>query len=354
MKLLKFSALAFCAFSSQLLADIEIDETATIKDSPTSLIGVNHIGLSVKDLDKALDFYQSVSGFDLIKRETVTKSLAADRLFGRPNIQYEIAVLEAPNMLFELTSFSHNENAPITKMPAQGPGMTHTCFQTPMSLSGYDRFKAKGAEILSRGNDAIDLGGYGVTYAYAYDAEGNMFELEQLDTQPLANSAYNSAWESEGHTMWMTQVALVTHDIERLTNYYAQIMAFAPYRYGDYQNNARLDEATDIDQVSLLASWFRMNDRSKTLEFWQYRNPVTQAYIGKRDVTELGYSFSIEVGDIQQEYQRMLGLGVEFISKPVLLGDFWQAYANDIDGNVFSLRQAVDPSSPYSVPQLEK
>jgi len=49
----------------------------------------------------------------------------------------------------------------------------------------------------------------------------------------------------------------------------------------------------------------------------------------------------------------MTDLGVEFVSEPVKLGDFWQAYAHDIDGNVFSLRQAIDADSPYSIPQLE-
>jgi hypothetical protein len=50
----------------------------------------------------------------------------------------------------------------------------------------------------------------------------------------------------------------------------------------------------------------------------------------------------------------MSDLGVEFVSDPVLLGIFWQVHANDIDGNVFSLRQAADSGSPYSVPQLER
>ena len=49
----------------------------------------------------------------------------------------------------------------------------------------------------------------------------------------------------------------------------------------------------------------------------------------------------------------MTKLGVEFVSAPVKLGDFWQVYAHDIDGNVFSLRQAIDTDSPYSIPQLE-
>ena len=345
-------SLALAACVSQVAA-YEIDEDATVYDTPTTILGINHIGLSVSDLDAALAFYQGVTGYTLLRRETITSDAAAT-LYGRSDIRYETAVLEAPNMLFELTEFSHNQGKPTTKMPAQGPGMTHTCFQSPSADSAFDRFKAAGAEILSRGGEPVDLGGYGVTYAYAYDADGNMFELEQLDAGPLAVGAYNDRWKAQGYNSWMTQVALVTHDIVRLTDFYEEILAFAPYRDGDYVNNERMGDITNIDNLSLLASWFRMNERSKTIELWQYRNPITEEYIGKRGVTDFGYSFSIEVGDIQAEYARMSELGVEFVSAPVQLGDFWQAFAHDVDGNVFSLRQATDPNSPYSVPQLER
>lgn len=344
----------FAQFSiHSLVAAYEIDPDATIADSPTSLLGVNHIGLSVKDLDAMLNFYQSASGFKVISRETVRNSSAADKLFGRENVEYEIAVLEAPNMLFELIEFSHNQNQSLSKMPVAGPGMTHTCFQSPSHLSGYDKFKRSGAEILSRGDGPVDLLGQGVTYAYAYDPEGNMIELEQLDFSMLGGDPRSPAWIEQDLDMWMTQVALVTHDLERLTDFYAEIMAFDPYRYASIADRETFDAVTDIDQLALDVSWFRMASRSKTLELWEYVKPVTPALSGKIDSTSLGYSFSIEVGDIQAEYSRMSDLGVEFVSEPVQLGGFWQAYANDIDGNVFSLRQAVDPNSPYSVPQLE-
>jgi catechol 2,3-dioxygenase-like lactoylglutathione lyase family enzyme len=351
--MLKLLPLLTAMTSLPPLQAYEIDPDSTIYDSPTTLLGINHIGLSVRDLDTVLEFYQSVSNFKLVSRETVSNNSNADKLFGHNNIELEVAVLEAPNMLFEITEFKHNRNKPVRKMLVQGPGMTHTCFQTPAALSGYDRFKGIGAEILSRGETAVDLGGYGVTYAYAYDPEGNMFELEQLDSGPLSEVPNKVKWVERGMDMWMTQVALVTHDLERLTNYYAKILAFEPYREGDYVNHPRMVEIADADNLSLLVTWFRMNGHSKTLEFWEYRNPLTIERMGKLDSTELGYSYSIEVGDIQAEYQRMVGLGVEFISTPVQLGEFWQVYANDIDGNVFSLRQAVDTNSPYSIPQLE-
>ncbi|MBL6804660.1 MAG: VOC family protein [Pseudomonadales bacterium] len=345
------AGVALAIQASSVLA-YEIDPNSTIADSPTTLLGINHIALSVRDLDAAVAFYQGVTGYEIIRRETVSGP-EADTLFGMPNIRYKTVVLEAPNMLFELNAFSHNADKPLTRMPAQGPGMTHTCFQSPSNDSAFDRFKAAGADILSTGGEPIDLGGYGVTYAYAYDAEGNMIELEQLDPGPLQSGAYNERWAEKGYNSWMTQVALVTHDIVALTDFYEKILAFSPYRDGDYVNNVRMGEITGIENLSLLASWFRMNERSKTIELWQYRNPVTEKYSGKRGVTDFGYSFSIEAGDIHAEVARMTKLGVEFVSAPVKLGDFWQVYAHDIDGNVFSLRQAIDTDSSYSIPQLE-
>ena len=59
-----------------------VDPDATIADSPTSLLGVNHIGLSVKDLDTALSFYRRATGFELIDRGSVRNSSEAETLYG--------------------------------------------------------------------------------------------------------------------------------------------------------------------------------------------------------------------------------------------------------------------------------
>ena len=50
----------------------EIDPESTIADSPTTLLGINHIALSVRDLDAALAFYQGVTGYEVIRREAVS------------------------------------------------------------------------------------------------------------------------------------------------------------------------------------------------------------------------------------------------------------------------------------------
>ena len=332
---------------------MDVNSKAAVKDTTTSIMGVNHIGLSVKDLDKVLSFYYEATNFELVRREKVAENKDADALFGHNDVVFELAVLKAPNMLLELIEFEHNKDAEISRMPAKGPGMTHTCYQSPVSNPGWDKFVNAGATPLTWGGEPVDLGGYGVTYGYAYDPEGNMMELEQLDGEILARSGYDTTWKDMGVDMWMTQVALVTHDIERFMNFYYEVLGFQPYRRAELQDNAKADQIVAYENSHVLAGWFKMNEQSKVIEIWQYVNPVTTEFEGERDVTDLGYSFSLEVGDIQKEYQRLTDLGLKFVSEPVRLGVFWQVYTRDVDGNVFSLRQAVDADSELSVRKLD-
>ena len=90
------------------------------------------------------------------------------------------------------------------------------------------------------------------------------------------------------------------------------------------------------------------------MEIFQFIDPPTPQSTIEREPTSLGYSFSLEVSDIEAEYQRLQALGVEFFSPPVKLGRFIQAYARDIDDNIFSLRQPVDLDGPFSVKAYDK
>ena len=332
----------------------DVDPDASVESTTTSIIGLNHIGISVTDLDTALAFYEQATGFELVRRESISENRSADQLFDHQDIAYEVAVLKAPNMLLELTEFAHNQQAIRDRMPAKGPGMTHTCFQSPAHNPGWPKFVAAGADPLTWGGEPVDLGGYGVTYGYAYDPDGNMIELEQLDGDILARSGYDPTWSTRGEDLWMTQVALVSHDIDRLMAFYEAILGFKPYRRVELGDNARADEIVGYQNMRAEGGWFRIGPTSKVIEFWQYINPVTAEFGGQREATALGYSFSLEVTDIQREYTRMSELGVTFFSEPMLIGGFHQVYARDIDGNVFSLRQALDPASPLSVRQLDR
>ena len=76
-------------------------------------LGINHIGLLGKEFDTVLAFYQGVIRFKLVSRETIRNSYTADKLFGHEGIECELAVLEAPNVLFEIIEFSRNRSKTI-------------------------------------------------------------------------------------------------------------------------------------------------------------------------------------------------------------------------------------------------
>ena len=345
--------LIFCAplllFSGHLTG--QTSPKPGLKDAPNSIIGFNHIGIVVQDLEKMVTFYQSATEFEMVQREKITGSATADILYNEKGTQYETVTFKAPNMLLELTQFANPLDETIQNMPPQGPGMTHTCYQSPSWKSGYQKFKNQKATILSRGDGPVDLGGYGVTYAYAYDPEGNMIELEQLDQSILNKDGYDANWQKQKN-MWMTQVALISPDLKKLSNYYEKILEFGPRREASLANNAKLDEIAGIDNIELLAAWFGMDGQGKMMELMQYIHPKTAKPKGKKPLKSLGYSFSFEVEDIHQEYKRLKALKVDFTSEPQLLGEFWMVFAHDIDGNIFSLRQAISVSSTYSLKNL--
>ena len=326
----------------------QTDPKATLKDSPTTIIGFNHIGISVNDLDAMVSFYEKATPFELVKREKVSQQSNADSIFAREGVAFERATFKAPNMLLELTEYENQKNTIPTKMLPQGPGMTHTCYQSPAWKSGYDKFKNAEIELLSRGDTAVDLGGYGVTYAYGYDPEGNMLELEQMEDHFMKQNGMDSLWLQE-HDMWMTQVAIMSPNLKQLSDFYRDVLDFSPNRKVKLGNMGRLDDIVAQDSVVLYATWYKMDGFGKMLELMQYEHPETPSKLSKKDPTDLGYTFSLEVKDIRQEYERLKKLGVEFLSEPLVLGEFYTVFAHDIDGNVFSLRQAVSKASGYSV-----
>ena len=319
----------------------------SMKDTPTSIIGFNHIGLSVLDLDRMVDFYQSATNFEVVKRSRVEHNARANVLYGVDSMAYDRVILKGPNMLLELTKYDHQADTVITMMPPYGPGMTHTCYQGPTKGTVYDKFKKAGAQILSRGDGPIGSGSGRVSYAYGYDPEGNMIEMEQMPDL-LIKLAIGAKW-AEVNPMWMTQVALISPDLSRLRAYYQKILGIEPYRENTYGPNQILDDIADIDSVTINAAWFGMDTQGKKMELMQYTHPVTPERNKVRRLTDLGYSFSFEVEDIQKEYERLLSIGISFVSAPQKMEDFWVVYAQDPDGNVFSLRQIIDASSLLSL-----
>jgi len=94
------------------------------------------------------------------------------------------------------------------------------------------------------GEPPIDLNGAGVRYAYARDADDIMFEVEQVDAPRFDGP------------IWLAHVALVSHDIDRLVDFYRDLLGVEPYRRANTIKGSRFDEVTGLDDVRVRAAWF--------------------------------------------------------------------------------------------------
>lgn len=310
-----------------------LDENASYKDAVFSFSGINLITLSVADLDKMLGFYKEATGFKLIEQYEVVDEPNFNTLYKEDTLSARIAVLAAPNTHLRLIEFSKNRGAKTTQKPFYQQGITHTCYQSPLLSPSYDRFKAAGAHFLSRGDKPVDLGGYGVTYAYGYDPEGNMFEMEHLADKYLANAKH----DFKRFPTWMSQVAFASVDRDALMDFYSLVLGFEPYRKGEYNDNPKMDDIVNWDKVHLKGGWFKIGGSGEVLEVWEFIEPTTESY-ERKSTTALGYSFTIEVKDLDAEYLR-LKEHVEFLGEPILLFGYYRVLARDIDGNVFEMRE---------------
>jgi len=310
----------------------------TERSNPSSVTGLNHIGLSVSDLQASIAFYSEAASVEVDRSKRLSNS-AAEQASGFDNTPVDRAVLAGPNGYLELSQYAPALAGPPEEIPVQGPGITHVCFQAPTPQNIYGRFKRLGAIPVSRGTEPVDLGGYGVYYAYERDADGIMFETEHLDEPHF-----------EG-PIWLSHIALVTPDIDRLVEFYENLLGFQPNRRSDKVTGPRFDEVADLDGIQIRAAWFHMTNM--ILELWQFIIPVTPEAGAPTSFERIGYNkIAFEVSDIQSDYKRLADSGVQFLSEPVQTDASTEVFGRDPDGNLLSLIQPA-PRSGISIEELK-
>jgi len=142
---------------------------------------VIHIGLTVKNMDKAIDFYKNILGLTY-QGEMIMEGKETDILFGRNNCKVRVAYLNGSNLLntptIELIQF-------VLDVCEERPSDLHTtsisevCFKVDDIDMVYTRLKSKGVEFISN-PQFFDLTsqGFGKSKAvYFKDPDGIILEL---------------------------------------------------------------------------------------------------------------------------------------------------------------------------------
>lgn len=285
----------------------------------SGLRGVHRVELVVGDPDAAAAFYGAE-----------TTLAPVDGGAGRTKL------LRGPNTHVEL----HPATAAAAAItPVEGPGITHVCFQSPSEDGLFRRFIDRGATTVTRGGATVDLAGAGVTYGYARDMDGLMFEVEQLD-RPHFDGPF-----------WIAHVAFATPDIDRLVDFYSALVGKGPYRRVNKVMGPPVDEVTGLDGARMRAAWVDVGNM--VLEFWQFISPPTPTTRIVRPDGSPGFGAVVfEVDDLDVAVERLSSLGIE-ASVDAAPGHFGrQASATDPDGNLLRFVEIDDPQ--FSIERLAR
>ena len=143
--------------------------------------GINHIGISVSNLDRSIKFYKDLLGMEVAVRR-VFEGEQYERLLALPGTRGTVALLKSRNAQIELFEFTHPAPKPgDPDRPVCDHGITHICVEVADIEGEYYRLKDAGVAF-----HCDPLGFFGVAKAiYGRDPDGNVFELlEFSDAAP--------------------------------------------------------------------------------------------------------------------------------------------------------------------------
>jgi catechol 2,3-dioxygenase-like lactoylglutathione lyase family enzyme len=149
--------------------------------------GVNHVGISVSNLERSIEFYRNGLGMEIVgqgKFERGTEEGRYEAILGLEGATGRVALMAIDGVKLELFEFSHpTPKRSDPKRPVCDHGITHFCVEVEDIQSKYDRLKAAGASF-----HCPPLKFFGkATATYGRDPDGNVFEL--LETNEAAKSA---------------------------------------------------------------------------------------------------------------------------------------------------------------------
>lgn len=305
------------------------------------VLGIQHVAMTVGDIDETISFYAKAVPVRVVRRYRVPGSRFPAALLSRRHASVDVAVLAFPTGHVLLYDFEPGKPADPRKTSVIGPGYTHICFQSPSSDPAILRFMAAGLNVISRFGkpDGVDIGGYGVRYAYGHDNNGLMIENESLDAPKRSEPA------------WITHIANTVHDRDRMLAFYAQVLGRQPHRTIEQENRPRLDDVAGIDGLKIRGGWINVGNME--IEVWEYVQPRTSAPEGDRKLDAIGYSnFALEVADLRREAARLQRGGVRLVGKPRDIGGWLTQYAHDPEGNIFALVERTKAPALESVTML--
>src|SRR3954451_21369360 len=132
-------------------------------------INIDHLGIAVRSIDKALEFYQQQLGLNLSARETVA------------NEKVNVAMLPAGGSRIELLEPSEEDSVIGRFLAKRGEGLHHIAFRVPDLAASVAALKQSGARLLNEPQRGA--GGHLYVFVHPSSTGGVLIELIQQEQE---------------------------------------------------------------------------------------------------------------------------------------------------------------------------
>jgi methylmalonyl-CoA epimerase len=126
---------------------------------------IDHLGIAVRSLDAALDFYEKQLGFSVGLRETVEHE------------RVNVAMLLAGESRIELLEATEPDSVIAKFIEKRGEGLHHVAVKVPDLAASVARLKSSGARLLN--DPRPGAGGHLYVFVHPASTGGVLFELIQ-------------------------------------------------------------------------------------------------------------------------------------------------------------------------------
>ncbi len=137
---------------------------------------LEHVGLSVSDLDRSIAFYRDLLGLEVLRVIEAGPTMRLGDIVGMPGCSARIAHMMKGDEMLELFEYKSPRGKPVPADRRQADlGLVHVGFTSTDTRGDYERLKAAGVTFLS---EPVEFRP-GVWVVYFRGPDGEVGELRQ-------------------------------------------------------------------------------------------------------------------------------------------------------------------------------
>lgn len=133
--------------------------------------GLDHVAIAVKDLEKAIAFYQQAFGLELAEIEEVKEQKVRTAIFGHGLGRIELICPTEPDT--SVAKF----------LDKRGEGLHHICIEVEDLEASLAELKRQGAPLIDQ-TPKLGAGGAKIAFIHPKGAHGVLTELRQGPAKP--------------------------------------------------------------------------------------------------------------------------------------------------------------------------